>query len=314
MGAGCGGSGRGRFLAGGTRHGAGKKIDSCKSFKYNRHFNKDSLQSFLMDFEALVSESIAYTREALAGRWITWLVFIICALPMALVPFVFDPTRLVDKASATIHWELIPWPQLIILVIAGFLLSFITAGYMVRVYRGTTPPPVFDEWGSLYSDGIKLVIIGILWFIPALVVAAAALVLLLLGIASSSPSIGLLLVALVLLCISLVLILITSLYSALGCIRFARTGSIREGIRFSAITETIRTIGWGTYIIALLVLMVVVILFSVINGILAIIPYVGWVIDLAINPLLSVFLARYMSRVYDHGVLPAPAPAPEAAR
>jgi hypothetical protein len=282
-------------------------------FKYNRHFNKDRLQPLTMDFGAIIGDSIDYTREALAGRWISWLIFIICTLPMALIPFVFDPNTLVDKASATIHWELIPWPQIVLLLLAGFLLSFITAGYFVRVYRGTSPPPVFDQWGSLYIDGIKLVIVGILWFIPAVIVAAAALGLLLLGFVSSSPSIGLLLSALFLLFISLAIVIITCLYSSLGCIRFARTGSIREGIRFSAINETIRTMGWGTYLFALLVLFAVTIVFSIIAGVLSIIPFVGWVIDLAFNALLSVFLARYMSRVYDHGVNQSSAAVPETA-
>jgi hypothetical protein len=280
--------------------------DLLNAIKYNQPFNKERLQYFLMDLEALVSDSIDYTREALAGQWVTWLVFIICALPMALLQFVFDPTKFFDKTTAAIHWELIPWPEFIGLCIAGFFLSFITAGYMVRVYRGITPPPVFDQWGSLYLDGIKVFIVGLLWFVPAFVVMAVAVACLIIGIVSNSPSIALVLAALLLLLAAFVIVIIACLYSALGCIRFARTGSIREGIRFSAISETIRTMGWGTYIIALLVLLAVGIIFSIIAGVLSIIPYLGWVIDLVINPLLVIFTARFMSRVYDHGVQQAP--------
>ncbi len=59
-----------------------------------------------------------------------------------------------------VHWELIPWPRIILLCIAGILLSFVISGYMVRIYRGITSPPVFDTWVSLYIDGIKLAIVG----------------------------------------------------------------------------------------------------------------------------------------------------------
>jgi hypothetical protein len=258
-----------------------------------------------MDYGALITESIDYTREALAGRWTTWLVFIICGLPMALTRFVFDPVVLVDKAG-TIHWDLVPWPQLIGLIVAGFLLSFILSGYLVRVFRGTTPPPEFDRWPSLYLDGIKFLIVGILWFIPPAILLAAALALAFFGIAGQSSSLVIGLGALLLLLAACVLFIVVCLYSPLGGIRFARTGSIREGVRFSAISETIGRIGWVTYLIALIVLSVVWFIFILVVMVLSVVPFVGWVLALAANPLLSVFDARFMSRVYDHGIAEAP--------
>jgi hypothetical protein len=55
---------------------------------------------------------------------------------------------------------------------------------------------------------------------------------------------------------------------------------------------------------------VLILLFSLVVALLALIPLVGWVIELILNPIIQVFSARYVSRVYDHGVLPAPAPVP----
>jgi hypothetical protein len=255
-----------------------------------------------MDFGALIEESIEYSREALAGTWTTWLVFVICSLPMALIQFLFDPTTLVDKASGTMHWDLIPWPQIIALIVAGFLLSFITSGYLVRVYRGTTPPPVFDQWASLYLDAIKLLVVSILWFVPPAILLAAALAVAFLGIAGGSSSLVPGLVVIVLLLAAFIILIVVSLYSALGVIRFARTGSIREGIRFSAISKTIGRIGWMTYIIALIVQSVVWFIFFIVVMMLSFIPFIGWLISLAVTPLYTVFDARFMSRVYDHGI------------
>jgi hypothetical protein len=266
-----------------------------------------------MDYGALISESIDYTRDALVGRWTTWLIFVICSLPYALIQFVYDPKKIVT--GSTIHWEMIPWPQLILLVLAGFLLSFLISGYVVRVYRGITPPPVFDNWGSLYLDGIRLMIVNVLWFVPVTLVFVVMLALLFLATAAAGAgSIALMLAAmLVIILVSFVLLVITILYSILGTVRYARTGSIREGIRYSAITSTIQTIGWGTYIIALLVLLVAGIIFTIVVIALSIIPFVGWVIQLVLGPLLLVFSARYITRVYDHGAPQAQVPTPATA-
>ncbi len=267
-----------------------------------------------MDYGAIVSDSIGYTRAALVGKWVTWLIFILCSLPFALIQFVVDPKKITAvMIGGTINWELIPWPQLIVLCLAGILLMFVVSGYLVRVYRGTTPPAVFDSWGTLFLDGIKLVVVGILWFVPGMIAIAAGLALTFFGTHTGSAPVGPMLGAGILLSlIGLILLVIAILYGILGSVRFARTGSIREGIRFSAITETIQTIGWGTYILALVILVVLVLLFSVVISLLALIPLVGWVIQLILNPLISIFSARFMSRVYDHSIpqVPVPAPAP----
>lgn len=258
-----------------------------------------------MDYGALISESVDYTREALAGKWTRWLVFILCSLPGALIQFTFDPEKLRAAKPTDLQdiLSLLPWPQIILLILAGFLLSFIVSGYIVRVYRGAPTPPGFEELGSLYLDGIRLMIVDILWCIPLLLVFAAMLALLFFAFTIGRESIFLALGgALILLAVLVVLTIVTILYSTLGSVRFARTGSIREGIRFSAITPLIRTIGWGVFIIALILLVVIEIVFSLAVGMFAIIPFVGWLFPLALGPLLVVFSARFTSLLYDHGV------------
>jgi hypothetical protein len=254
-----------------------------------------------MDYGAIITESIDYTREALWGRWVRWLILIICGLPFALFPFVFDVTKIIS--GTTIHWELVRWDQVAAILIAGFLLSFIISGYMVRIYRGITPAPGFENGGTLFLDGIKLAVVRFLWFIPMLLVVAVLLAIVVFSMTGGNTGSTGLLIGLVFLTIlaEFVLGIIAVLYSIPGAVRFARTGSIREGIRFSKITETLRTIGWGTYIIALIVLFIVGIVFFVITAILSFIPYAGWILVLVITPLYSVFSARYISRVYDHG-------------
>jgi len=71
----------------------------------------------------------------------------------------------------------------------------------------------------------------------------------------------------------------------------------------------IQTIGFGHYILALIVLWIVGFIFSVIVGMLSAIPFLGWVIALVFTPFLTVFSARYVSRLYDECVPQVPAPA-----
>lgn len=254
-----------------------------------------------MDYGVIINESIGYTKEALVGKWTRWLIFVICGLPMALLPFVFDPKKIMD--GTTIRWDLVPWTGIAVICAAAFLLSFILSGYLARVYRGTTPPPEFDNWGTLYLDGIKLAVVGFLWFVP-MVVVLAALFAVIFGMGVGSTAFSALMIGLLLLIviIEIAVIVITVLCSMIGIVRCARTGSIREGIRFSAITETIQAIGWANYLIALIALLVIGFVFFFILSIVSLVPYVGWVVQLVLIPLYSVFSARYLSRVYDHGV------------
>lgn len=262
-----------------------------------------------MDYGAIVSESAGYTKAALMGKPVTWLVFIICSLPFALFKFVCDPKTIFTGTK--IHWELIPWTQIILLCLAGLLLSFIISGYIVRVYRGVTPPPGFDSPVGLYLDGIKLAIVGFIWMVPALIIFGLAFAMIVFGALLGSASMGAMMGAgMILLLIGLIVLVITVLYAMLGSVRFARTGSMREGLRFSAITGTIQAIGWGTYILALVIMMVLVILFSLVISLFALIPLVGWVIQLVLTPIVSIFSARYIARVYDHSVPQEAAPAP----
>src|SRR5512135_613198 len=110
-----------------------------------------------MDIGVLLSDSFAYAQEALVGKWTRWAIFIILALPFSLIQFVFDPKKIITGTS--INWGAIPWAQIAILAIAGFILSFFISGYGVRIYRGTKPAPDFNDWAGLFVDGIKLAIV-----------------------------------------------------------------------------------------------------------------------------------------------------------
>jgi len=268
-----------------------------------------------MDIGALLTESITYAKEALIGKWMRWAIFILLALPFSLVQFVFDPKKF--QHGTTMNWEAVPWGQVAILFGIGFILSFFLSGYIVRIYRGVKPAPDFTEWATLFVDGVKLAVVWVLWLLPVVIVLAAGVAVAVAAYVSAKvaagPNIMMILLILLVLLVVCILSVIVMLFGIIGAVRFARTGSIREGIRLSGILTTIRTMGWLNYIIALIAFVVVTVIYVIITAILSFIPYIGWVLILVITPLYTIFTARYFTLVYEQGEPQPAVPAPEPA-
>jgi hypothetical protein len=115
-----------------------------------------------------------------------------------------------------------------------------------------------------------------------------------------------------------ILEILIAIIMPVAAIRFARTASFSEAFNVGAILETIKKIGWINYLIALILVTIVIaipvciIIFGMIlvGGISMYMlggnaaSLLGFIaaailIILTLVPLLSVFQARYMTRVYD---------------
>jgi hypothetical protein len=261
-----------------------------------------------MDFETVINNSIEYTRQTFAGRWSRWLALALLGLPFSLFRFLIDPEKIVTKTG--INWEMIPWIPIGVLAIAGVLGSFFIAGYTVRIYRGPRPPPGLAGWPSLFLDGIRLDIVMLAWFLPALILLLAQLAMLIGMFAPGGGSFnpGIFVLMMLLLPVEFILFLVGFFFAIPGAIRFARMGSMAEGWRFSAVLGVIRRIGWRHYLIALGLLMVAGFLYSMAMFLPASIPYVGWLVPVALTPLFTVFSAWFLTLVYETGEEPRPAP------
>jgi hypothetical protein len=261
-----------------------------------------------MNFEPIINDSVNFTRDTLPGNPVRWLIFIILGLPGGLLPFVLNLNAITDKATRSVHWELIHWDQVAVLGILMLLASFFLSGYIVRIYRGGPTPPAFDQWARLFVDGIKMDVVWLIWMLPALILTLIALVSLF-GIKSlggdTAAGLGILILVLILVLAAVIMMLAAVILGTIGVIRFARTGSVMEGVNYRDILATIRSIGWWNYIIAGIIIIVIALVFGIISGILGLIPFIGWVLSLIIMPFISVFCARFLSRVYDAGMPPS---------
>lgn len=228
-----------------------------------------------MDFGNMLSDSFEYTKEAIAGKWMQWL----------------------------------------LLVVATILLCLPLFGYTLKVYRGEKPAPEVTGWGTLFVDGIKYVIVSLVWFIPLLVILIVLIVAAFVpystvttvsGSGSLSPSgdPALLLGALgVSLMVVLIVGFFTVVLSTIGIIRFARTGSIGEAFNIREILTMIRKIGWVTYISSLVVLFIAVIVVEIVLTLLGMIPVLGIIINIVFIAPVLIFQARYLCQVYDAAIV-----------
>lgn len=236
----------------------------------------------------MLGESFEYAKDAVWGRWTRWLLLMISTVIFPLM-----------------------------------------AGYVMEIYRGKKPAPEPAEWLKMFIDGLKLIVAAIIYAIPVLIVLFATIGYAVLGVLARSPGgydpnyftmhpelIMSVLPGLFLgLVITVIVGFIIALFATVAMVRLARTGRFGEAFNFGEIAATIRRIGWGAYIGALIVIWIVVFVFSMVLSVFWSIPWIGWLIWLFLLVPVSIFQARYIAQVYDAGepvvssapVSPAPA-------
>lgn len=214
-----------------------------------------------MDYGSMVGDSFEYAKEAVVGKWNKW----------------------------------------VMLIIATILLGLPLMGYILKVLRGEKPAPEVEDWGTLFIDGIKFLIVGIIWMLPVYIVMGILMVVgfgaAMTGDASAAMAAGGIVIIGML--VVFVLAIIIALFEMIGIVRFARTGSIGEAFNFSAILATIAKIGWVPYIIALVVLFVCYIVIAIVVGILMMIPVLGFLLYLCLISPIALFVSRYICQLYD---------------
>ena len=236
-------------------------------------------------------------------------------------------------------WE--RWSRWLVLI--GCIIIFpLILGYIVRIYRGEKPAPEPGEWATLFVDGLKLLVVHIVYWVPVFLLILVAFIPFILTLVSagvfsesfsamsdsqterwfdSHPELlsqilvtGGFMVLLIL--IAIILAIGITIFSFLGVVRFARTRSISEAFNFSALLAHIRRIGWMNYIIALITISIIGYIFGMILNFFSLIPIIGIFIQLILMGIFYVpfiiFSARFSSCIYDMGteVFPESSDAP----
>jgi len=196
--------------------------------------------------------------------------------------------------------------RLVILIVLDIIpiVNFIVAGYGAKVVRETPSskePPALKGYGGMWIDGLKIVVATIIWMIVPIILIALGF-----GLAAVSPAIfGVWLI--VLGAIGVVVAFIIAIIMAMGIVHMIKLNRFSKAFAVREILDIIRRIGWGKYILWLIVIFVIALIIAGIGSI----PLVGWLISLIIAPLFTVFSAR--SLIYSEGA-PAPTPPPSGAK
>lgn len=224
-----------------------------------------------MDYIRLLSESFDYTKEALWGRWVRWLLLLVSVI---IFPLIY--------------------------------------GYTVRVMSGTKPAPELEDWVGLFVDGIKLIIITVVYAIPIWVLALIPLAAYFIPVsATTTPATGsgslfspevAIIVALVVFIIFVVAAIAVGILATFAMVRFSRTGRMGEAFRVGTLLAHIGRIGWLDVFIALLIVGIVL---AIVEFVLLLVPFIGWLFLILLTPAFIIFTYRYIALIYES----APAPA-----
>nr|WP_294997947.1 DUF4013 domain-containing protein [uncultured Methanobrevibacter sp.] len=216
----------------------------------------------------------------------------------------------------------------IILSLVTLVVSFIVLGYSVDVIKGGCEGedtlPDFD-YVKQFVMGIKAMILEIIYFIiPLIIVTIVASASGLFSsftnivyasvnaIANNATNLTMITAAIpkstintftnaltVTLIVAIILFVIFSLMSFTGMVRFAKTGSGVEGLRFRKIFNDMSNIGFVKIIVTLIVIYLIGLALSAVIGIIGLIPYVGVFIGTFIGvPFILLFLYRAVGLLY----------------
>ncbi|MDV2481979.1 DUF4013 domain-containing protein [Methanoculleus sp. Wushi-C6] len=230
-----------------------------------------------MNYGSLISGSAGYMKDALLGKWGRWLLLVLLSLVQ------------------TFTLYLVP----------------LFSGYTVRVLAGERPAPDVKGWGRLFLDGWKRNIITLIYLIPVILVLAVfggvAFVSSIAARGLDNPDVwasAAAAAAFGLLAAGVVWVII-SFISLFAVVRFAHTGSLLQAFNIVAIARHIGRIGWGSWIVAVLILVLIRLVYMVATALIMSVPVAGWIVNLFLGVAFGIFYARYLAAAYES--VPAPA-------
>jgi hypothetical protein len=169
-----------------------------------------------------------------------------------------------EIVNDSIRYPASGWTKIIILAVILLIpiVNFIGLGYVLRIIKasiaGLDDLPEFDEVGDMFIDGLKILVVGIVYAIPVWIIAAifgfiiGALVPATTYTADISTvnMVGIFTANIVFFIIAL----IVGLIEIIAIVNMAYyDGEIGAAFRFSEILEHIARIGWGKYILTYII-------------------------------------------------------------
>lgn len=193
----------------------------------------------------------------------------------------------------------------ILLIIFGIIpiVNLVVLGYWAKVVKETPmsdEPPRLEGYRSMWIQGLKTMVAGLIYMIlPIILIAAGLTMALPFGIMRepvrgliSFPLSGL---ALVMFVIAIGVSFLIAIIAAMGIVHMIKEDKFAKAFAIGDLLNIIRGIGWGPYLLWLITIFVISMIYGIIGGI----PYIGGLITLIISPLFLVFTARSIALTYE---------------
>jgi len=216
-----------------------------------------------------------------------------------------------EIVSDAIKYPSSEWKKVIILGIF-FILSiiiigiFFVLGYFLRIIKATLAGydelPEFDEWGDMFVDGLKVLVVSFVYMIIPLIVIGVGIFASIASYTATSASnpFAFLAVIGVTGIIGGILALIFGLVAYIAIANMALYDEIGAAFNFGEILNRIKMIGWGKYIVWYIVMLIVGVIGGFIAGIVNIIPFfIGFLITLlVVYPYIQMIYARSVALIF----------------
>lgn len=215
-----------------------------------------------------------------------------------------------DIISDSIKYPSSNWGKVLILgviCIASILVIpiFLVYGYVFRIIKATLAGmdelPEFDEIGDMFIDGLKILVVGIVYAIPVWIIATIIGLITGTGMGTTSTSLDPTMMWAVLgsSIVFIIVALIVGLVEIMAIVNMAYyNGELGAAFRFSEILDRIAQIGWGKYIVTYIVIAVISFIAFLI-GWLTMLVLIGFILlPLIIVPYMAMFGSRAIALLY----------------
>ena len=215
-----------------------------------------------------------------------------------------------DIISDSLKYPSSNWGKVLILgviCIASILIVpiFLVYGYVFRIIKATLAGmdelPEFDEIGEMFIDGLKILVVGIVYAIPVWIIATIIGLITGTGMGTTSTSLDPTMMWAVLgsSIVFIIIALIVGLVEIMAIVNMAYyNGELGAAFRFSEILDRIAQIGWGKYIATYIVIAVISFIAFLI-GWLTMLVLIGFILlPLIIVPYMAMFGSRAIALLY----------------
>jgi len=183
------------------------------------------------------------------------------------------------------------------------VIGFLPAGYLFRVlktaFKGSDELPIFNEWLEMFIDGIKVVMVTIIYAIPIIIIALTPFIsqpsLITTSLISAPYLWGLLTGS----SLQIILVILIGFVEIIGIANMALyDGEFNAAFKFREILQRIFLINWRRYLVFYILIWIIGIITLFISMI-TLTLFIGIIIiPLIIAPYFMVFSTRFLALIF----------------